>query len=119
MPTVSDDGSFVTFIDDEAAAFAAAGGPDLAYFDELIIVYALAQGGDVLAVWERLQGPRLGKKIKWSPDRIAARVGISQTRMNEILDDTMAAVLPAWEASPQCARFERTHPCGSSGCRPR
>lgn len=119
MPTVSDDGSFVTFSDDEAAAFAVAGGPDLGYFDELINDYALAQGGEVLAVWECLQGPRLGKKIKWSPDRIPVRVGISPSRMNEILEETIAAVWPAWEASPQYVRFQRTHPCGSSGCRPR
>jgi hypothetical protein len=118
MPTVSDDGSFVTFSDDEAAAFAVAGGPDVAYLDELINNYALAQGGEVLAVWECIQGPRLGKKIKWSPDRIPGLVGISESRMNEILDDTIAAVWPAWEASPQYARLERTNPCANRGCRP-
>jgi hypothetical protein len=88
MPTVSDDGSFVTFNDDEAAAFAAAGDPDGAYLDELINDHALAHGGDVLAVWECLQGPRLGKKIKWSPNRIAAHLRLSQARMDQILDET-------------------------------
>jgi hypothetical protein len=119
MPTVCDDGSFVTFTEEEAAAFAVAGGPDLAYFDELINIYALAQGGETLAVWECIQGPRMGKRIKWSPNRIPGQVGISQLRMNQILDDTMAAVLPAWKASPQCTRFEKTYPCGSDGCRAR
>jgi hypothetical protein len=112
MPTVSDDGSFITFSDNEAAAFAAAGDPDGAYLDELINEYALARGGEVLAVWECVQGPRLGKKIKWSPNRIAAHLGISQTRMDQILDETLAAVRPAWEASPQYARWARTNQCG-------
>jgi hypothetical protein len=112
MPTVSDDGSFVTFTDDEAAKFAAAGGPDAAYLDELINDYALAHGGDVLAVWECIQGPRLGKKIKWSPMRIPAHVGISHSRMDQILDETIAAVWPVWEASPQYARWTKTHHCG-------
>jgi hypothetical protein len=116
MPTVSDDGSFVTFSDEEAAAFAVAGGPDAAYLDELINAYALARGGDTLAVWECIQGPRLGKNVKWSPNRIPAHLGITPRRMDEILDETMAAVLPAWEASPQCERWNKTHRCGSSGC---
>ena len=112
MPSVSDDGSFITFSDDEAAAFAAAGGPDGAYLDELINEYALGQGSDVLPVWECLQGPRLGKKMKWSPNRLAAHLGISQTRMDQILDETLAAVRPAWEASPQYARWAKTNQCG-------
>ena len=115
MPTIADDGSCIVFNDEEAAAFAVAGGPDVAYLDELINNYALAHGGDTLAVWECLQGPRLGKKTKWSPNRIAARVGISQPRMDQILDETMAAVWPEWEASPQYERWIRTHPCGPSG----
>jgi spore coat protein CotH len=40
MPTVSDDGSFATFSDEEAAAYAALGQPDAAYLDELITDYA-------------------------------------------------------------------------------
>ena len=115
MPTVSDDGSFVTFSDGEAEAFVAAGDPDAAYLDELINEYALARGGDVLAVWECLQGPRLGKKIKWSPNRIAAHLGLSQERMDQILDETLAAVVPVFEASPQYARWMKTHPCGCGG----
>jgi hypothetical protein len=116
MPTVSDDGSFVTFSDEEAAAYAALGQPDAAYLDELINEYALAHGGDVLAVWECLQGPKLGKNVKWSPMCIAAHVGISQQRMDEILDETIGAVWPAWEASPQYERWEKTNPCGPGGC---
>ena len=80
MPAVSDDGSFITFSDQEAAALAVAGGPDAAYLDELINNYALAHGGETLAVWECLQGPRLGKKVKWSPNRVAAHVGIFATK---------------------------------------
>jgi hypothetical protein len=117
MPTISDDGSFVTFTEEEAAAFAVAGGPDLAYFDELINNYALAHGGETLAVWECIQGPRMGKKIKWNPNCIPGHVGISQPRMEQILEETIAAVWPAWEASPQYARVEKTHPCGSNECR--
>lgn len=114
MPTISEDGSFITFSDEEAAAFALAGGPDAAYLDELINDYALAHGGETLAVWECLQGPRLGKKVKWSPTCIAAHLGISQSRMDQILDETLAAILPAWEASPQYARWAKTHSCGRS-----
>lgn len=115
MPTVSVDGSFVTFNDDEAAAFVAAGGPDATYLDELINDYALARGGDVLAVWECIQGPKLGKNVKWSPMRIPGHLGLSLDRVNQILDETIAAVWPAWEASPQYARYTETHPCGSDG----
>lgn len=116
MPTVSDDQSFITFTEEEAAVFSGAGGPDLAYLDELINNYALAQGGEILAVWECVQGPRMGKQVKWSPNRIAEHLGIPQSTMNQILNDTMAAVWPAWTASPQYARFEQTHHCGGSGC---
>jgi hypothetical protein len=105
MPTVSEDGSFITFTD-KAAAHAAAGTPESRYLDELIDSYGLGQGGEVLAVWECLQGPRLGKNIKWSPDRIAARLGISEARMDQILDDTMAAVRPAWQASSHYGRSQ-------------
>jgi hypothetical protein len=118
MPTVSDDGSFATFTDEEAAAFVVAADPDGAYLDELINQYAIAHGGEILAVWECIQGPRLGKNIKWSPNRIPAHVGISEARMEQILEETIAAGWPAWEASPQCARWGKTHSCGSNGCRP-
>jgi hypothetical protein len=115
MPTVSADGSFVTFNDEEAAAFVAAGGPDAAYLDGLINQYALTHGGEILVVWECLQGPKLGKKTRWSPNRIADHVRISEPRLEQILEETIAAVWPAWEANPQCARWEKTHPCGSDG----
>jgi len=119
MPTISDDGSFVTFTEEEAAAFAVAGGPDVAYLDELINNYALAHGGETLAVWECIQGPRMAKKIKWNPNCIPGHLGISQPRMEQILEETIAAVWPTWEASPQYARVEKTHPCGSNECRAR
>jgi hypothetical protein len=119
MPTVSEDEWFITFTHEDAAAHAAAGTPESRYLDELINSYALGQGGEVLAVWECLQGPRRGKNIKWSPARIAAHLGISQARMDQMLDDTMAAVWPAWEASPHYglseAACQKAHPRSRSG----
>ncbi len=108
MPTVSDDKSFITFTEEEAAAFAGAGGPDLAYLDELINNYALAQGGEILAVWECVQGPRMGKQVKWSPNRIAEHVGITQSTMNEIRHD--GCCLASMDSQPSGPRSRSWSP---------
>jgi hypothetical protein len=106
MPTVSDDAAFITFTDDEIAAFNAATPSEIAHLNQLIVAHARQQGGHVLAVWECLEGPRFGKNTKWSPNRIAAHLGIPQSRVQQICDDTLAAVWPTWKASPQYARLQ-------------
>lgn len=99
MPTVSDDEAFVLFSPEEIDAFKATHAQHKdAYLDELIIRYARAQGGDVLAVWEALLGPVAGKNTKWAPLRVAEHVGVTQERMDAILETTLSAVRPEFEA---------------------
>ncbi len=99
MPTVSDDNSFVLFSPEEIDAFKGtyARHKD-AYLDELIIKYAREQGGDVLAVWEALLGPLVDKNTKWAPMRVAEHVGVTQERMDVIIETTLSAVRPEFEA---------------------
>lgn len=99
MPTVSDDESFVMFSPEEVDAYKAIQAQHKdGYLDELIIKYARAQGGDVLAVWEALLGPLADKNTKWAPFRVAEHVGVTQERMDEILETTLSAVRPEFEA---------------------
>lgn len=106
MPTVSDDGAFVSFTDEEAEAFKAAGPPEGAPLDRLIAEYARRQGGEVLAVMKCFEGPRMGGNIKWSPNRIADHLGLPQSRVDQIYEETMAAVWPIFEASPDYPAFQ-------------
>jgi hypothetical protein len=99
MPTVSEDRSFVRFSPDEIAEFKATHAQHKdAYMDELIIKYARAQGGDVLAVWEALLGPLVDKDTKWSPKRVAEHVGVTQERMDAIIGTTLETVRPEFDA---------------------
>jgi hypothetical protein len=99
MPTVSDDKSFVLFSPEEIDAFKATHAQDKdAYLDELIIKYARAQGGDVLAVWEALLGPVVDKNTKWAPMRVAEHVGVTQERVDDIIETTLSAVRPEFDA---------------------
>jgi len=106
MPTVSDNGAFVSFTAEEAEAFKAAGPQEGAPLSRLIAEYARRQGGEVLAVMECFEGPRMAGNIKWSPNRIAHHLGLPQSRIDQIYDETMAAVWPIFEASPDYPAFE-------------
>lgn len=99
MPKVSEDKSFVLFSQEEIDAYKAIQAQhEDGYLDELIIKYARAQGGDVLAVWEALLGPLADKNTKWAPVRIAEHVGVTQERMDDIVETTLNAVRPEFEA---------------------
>jgi hypothetical protein len=99
MPTVSDDKSFILFSPEEIDAFKAAHAQhEDAYVDELIIKYARAQGGDVLAVWEALLGPVVDKNTKWAPMRVGEHVGVTQERVDEIIETTLSTLRPEFDA---------------------
>jgi hypothetical protein len=100
MPTVSDDGSFITFTDAEVEAFNAAAPQEAMPLNHLIAEHARKQGGEVLAAMECFEGPLMGKNVKWSPKRIADHLGLTQSRVDQIHDETLAAVRPIFEASP-------------------
>ena len=105
MPTVSDDGAFVSFTGEEVEAFKAAEPQEGAPLGRMIAEYARRQGGEVLAVMECFEGPRMGQNVKWSPDRIADHLGLPQSRVDQIYDETLAAVWPIFEASPDYPAF--------------
>lgn len=120
MPTVSDDGSFITFTDEEVEAYNRAGPREAAPLNRLIAEYARQQGGDALAVMECFEGPLMGKNVKWRPNSIADHLGLPQQRVQQIHDETMAAVWPGFEASADYPAFEawaETH-CGNSRRKP-
>lgn len=105
MPTVSDDGSYVAFTDEEVRAFNAAGPPEALLLNRLTAEYARRQGGEVLAVIECFEGPRMGQNVKWSPARIAGHLGLAQSRVDGIYAEMMAAVWPIFEASSDYPAF--------------
>ncbi len=106
VPTVSDDRSFIAFTDEEAEAYRRAAPPEAAQLNRLTAEYARKQGGDVLAVTECLEGPLMGKNLKWRADRIADHLGLSQRRVEQIHDEMMAAVWPVFQASGDYPAFE-------------
>jgi hypothetical protein len=106
MPTVSDDGAFITFTDDEVEAYNGAVPREIAPLNRMIAAYARAQGGEVLAVMECVEGPLMGQRVKWSPRRIGDHLGLAQSRVEQIRDETLAAVWPTFEASPDYPAFQ-------------
>src|ERR1039458_4151295 len=106
MPTVSDDGAIVTFTEEEVEAFNEAVPHEVAPLARMIAEYARGQGGEVLAVMECFEGPRMGQRVKWSPRRIADHLGLAQSRVEQIHDETLAAVWPTFEASPDYPAYQ-------------
>lgn len=100
MPTV--DNGAVTYTETEIAEYNAAA-PELAYFFELIRDYALEQGGEVLAVWQKLQGPLFGENQTMKPSVAAQQLGIPVSDIISVWRQTLAVVRPVWTASPQYA----------------
>lgn len=106
MPTVRDDGAYITFTEEEIEAFNEAAPRQAVPLARMIAEYARQQGGDVLAVMECYEGPRMGKSVKWSPKRIADHLGLAQSRVEQIHDETLAAVWRSFEASPDYPAYQ-------------
>jgi hypothetical protein len=99
VPIVSEDRSHISFTPDEVRAFKAVSASHKdARLNELIIAHARTHGGEVLAVWEALDGPLFDKTEKWSPKHIAPHLGISQARVDFIITETLQAAHAQWKS---------------------
>jgi hypothetical protein len=99
---VIDDG-FIDHTTEEIAEFNKRS-PRSGFFD-LIRQHARDQGGLVLEIWETTFGPYFGKSTLRTPASTAEHLKIPLSTVEEVLNSTVEAIRPQWEASPQFAQL--------------
>lgn len=92
--------------DKEIAAEYNAAMPEAAYLHQLIRNYALEQGGQVLAMWRKLEGPLFGENTTMRTSTAARELKLPLSKVEAMRRETIAIVWPLWIASPQYAEYQ-------------
>jgi hypothetical protein len=68
---------------------------------ELAKAHAEQEGGQTLELWKYHMGRLWGIPVMMTVDDAAQRMNISVSRAQQIYDNSIEAVRPEWEASPE------------------
>lgn len=68
---------------------------------ELAKAHAEQEGGQTLELWKNHMGRLWGIPIMMTIDDAAQRMNIPVSRAQQIYDDSIEAIRPEWEASPE------------------
>jgi len=68
---------------------------------ELAKAYAEQEDGQTLELWKHHLGRLWGIPVMMTIDEAAQRMKIPESQAQQIYDDSIAAIRPEWEASPE------------------